>query len=133
MYLCHVSHHIPSLNLRPTQGTRRLDTLRDRLHEHVYELIHRQTIGLGQFPDPQRGLFPDREGVPTLFWHRSSFVACPYKFDRSIIWLGLIYDEKRCNIATRWRALSGLGLEASIEDFDLLLVFTVSTPPRVDI
>ena len=94
MYLCHVSHHIPSLNLRPTQGTRRPDTLRGRLHEHVYELVHRQTIVLGQFPDPQRGLFPDREGVPALFWHRSFSVACPYKFDRSIIWLGLVYDEK---------------------------------------
>ena len=53
-----------------------------------------------QDADPQRGFLPDCEGVPTLFWHRSSSVACPDKFDRSIIWLGLIYDEKRCNIAT---------------------------------
>ena len=76
MYLCHVSHHIPSLNLRPTQGTRRPDILRGRLHEHVYELIHRQTIGLGQFPDPQRGLFSDREGVLALFRHGSPSFGC---------------------------------------------------------
>ena len=26
---------------------------------------------LGYFSDPQRGLFPDCEGIPALFWHGS--------------------------------------------------------------
>ena len=49
-------------------------------------------------------LFADSEGKPALFRHRYSSVVCPVLFDRSIGEVGLINDEKRCNIATGWRA-----------------------------
>ena len=54
-------HHIPSLNPDTAQRASRPDLLRGWLHEHVYELIHRHLLVLGQFSYLQRGLFPDCE------------------------------------------------------------------------
>ena len=84
MYLGHMSRQISSFNPDPTQDTSRSNTLRGRPHELIYGLVHRQTLVLGQFPDPYRGLLPDRDGVPALFRQRSPSVIGSFKFDRSI-------------------------------------------------
>lgn len=46
MYPNHVFHHIPSLNLDTAQRASRPDTIRNWLHELVYELIHSQALFL---------------------------------------------------------------------------------------
>jgi hypothetical protein len=85
MRLGHVLRQISILNPGPTHSTRRPEALRSRLHELVYEIIHRQIPVLGYFPNFFCGLLPDRKGIPAPFRHRSSSVADPYNARAAII------------------------------------------------